>query len=236
MVMTRREFASLITVGAAGAMTTWRAGLAKAWAAGNPAVAEPPAMTAEAAWADLTQGNRRFVAGKPRARSLVLARKRLAQGQHPKAIVLGCSDSRVSPTLVFDQSLGDLFVVRTAGNVADPVALGSIEYAVEHLHVRLLLVLGHERCGAVTAAASGEKMPTPNLEALVAKIAPAITRVKDRATGDQLITLGVEANVDQSAADIVAQSPIVRKAVEAGTLGIVRAVYRLASGEVVRLA
>jgi carbonic anhydrase len=94
-------------------------------------------------------GNKRFVAGKPRAHALVSLRRKLASRQQPNVIVLSCSDSRVSPELVFDQTLGELFVVRTAGNVADPVGLGSIEYAVDHIHSPVLVVLGHQKCGAV---------------------------------------------------------------------------------------
>ena len=108
-------------------------------------------------------GNKRFMAGKPQMRALVSLRQKLASGQSPNVIILSCSDSRTSPELIFDQSLGDLFVIRTAGNVADPVALGSIEYAVDHIHSPLLVVLGHSKCGAVTAACSGEKMPSRQL-------------------------------------------------------------------------
>lgn len=191
--------------------------------------------TPEEIWADLLQGNKRFVAGKPAVRDLVHRREELVQGQHPQVIVLGCSDSRVSPSLVFDKNLGDLFVIRTAGNVADPVALGSIEYAVEHVHSSVLLVLGHENCGAVAATASGEKMPTPNLEAIVKKIRPAMERVKGRAEGEKFLRLVEEANVHQSASDIVQNSPIVAAEASAGKLTIIKAMYGLKTGAVTRL-
>ncbi|KAH3756127.1 carbonic anhydrase [Pelomyxa schiedti] len=100
----------------------------------------------------LSEGNQRFVAGTPAAKDLVHRRQELASGQHPVAVIVTCSDSRVCPEYIFDQSLGDLFVIRTAGNVVDDVELGSIEYAVEHLHSHLIVVLGHTACGAVTAA------------------------------------------------------------------------------------
>jgi carbonic anhydrase len=186
-------------------------------------------------WERLMDGNRRFAAGEPEPRELVDRREALAEGQHPRVIVVGCSDSRVSPELLFDQGLGDLFVIRTAGNVAGPVALGSIEYAVEHLHVRVLVVLGHEKCGAVAAAASGEKMPTPNLAAIVGKIAPALAKLKGRVKEEQLASEGIAANVRQSAQDLVSRSPVLRKEVQAGKLSIIKAVYRLKTGEVVRL-
>src|SRR4030095_1594582 len=88
-------------------------------------------------------------------------------GQHPGAMILGCADSRVPPELIFDRGIGELFVVRSAGNIAEPVSTGSLEYAVEHLHVKVLVVLGHEKCGAVQAALADGKLPSPNLEALV---------------------------------------------------------------------
>jgi carbonic anhydrase len=191
--------------------------------------------TPEEIWADLMEGNKRFVAGKPRARNLVPTRAELATSQPPRVIVLTCSDSRVSPTLIFDKSLGDLFVVRTAGNIADPVALGSIEYAAEHLHSMVLLVMGHEKCGAVAAALAGEKMPSPNLDAIVRKIAPAAEKAKACGDGDLVMSLAVEGNVRQSARDLLEQSQILAQEVAAKKVSIVRAVYRLKTGEVVRL-
>lgn len=192
--------------------------------------------SAEEIWSDLMEGNRRFVAGKPKVRPLVAAREELYKGQHPQVIVLGCADSRVSPELVFDKNLGELFVVRTAGNIADPIALGSIEYAAEHLHSRVVVVLGHEKCGAVAAAASGEKMPTPNLDAIVKKIFPVIEKYTICAQGDQLLGLAVEANVAQSARDIVADSTILQREIAEKKLTIIRAVYKLKTGEIYRLS
>jgi len=197
---------------------------------------EKKLVTPEEIWADLMEGNRRFVAGRPKTRPLVAAREHLASGQHPQVIVLGCADSRVSPELVFDKNLGELFVVRTAGNIADPIALGSIEYAAEHLHASVLVVLGHEKCGAVAAAASGEKMPTPSLDAIVKKIFPAIEKYTICAQGDQLLGLAVEGNVKQSARDIVAESTILQKEVVERKLTVITAVYKLKTGEVYRLS
>jgi carbonic anhydrase len=191
--------------------------------------------SADAVWADLMAGNKRFVAGKPRSYALVPLRRKLASGQSPNVIVLSCSDSRVSPEVIFDQNLGDLFVVRTAGNVADPVALGSIEYAVDHIHSPLLVVLGHTKCGAVTAACSGEKMPSANLDAIVTKISPAVAQAKSYAKPDDLIEAAIKDNVHQSAKDVQANSEIVRDAVKSGKLKVVEAEYELDSGEVVRL-
>lgn len=200
-----------------------------------PAKAEAQAEDeAERLWRDLMAGNARFVRQSANPREFIETRRRLANGQQPKVIVLACADSRVSPELLFDKNLGELFVIRTAGNIADKVALGSIEYAVEHLHAPLLVVLGHERCGAVGAAASGGEMPTENLKAIVEQIQPAIKKVEGKASGAALTDLQVKANVHQSVVDIVRNSPIVREHLESGKLSVVKAVYDLDSGEVAR--
>ena len=193
----------------------------------NRATAAP-----EVIWADLMAGNKRFVTGKTAPRDVIRGRADTAKAQHPPVIVLCCSDSRLSPELIFDQNIGDLFVVRTAGNVADPIALASLEYAVEHLDSRMLVVLGHENCGAVSAALSGEAMPSENLSALVRKIRPAVERLKELVTGDALMTLAVEANVHRSTADTLENSAILRHGVASGELTVVKAVYKLGTGEV----
>lgn len=182
------------------------------------------------------QGNQRFQAGLQTPRELVQRRTELAGGQHPRVIVLCCADSRVCPSLIFDKSLGDLFVIRTAGNVADPVALGSIEYAAEVLDSLVLLVLGHESCGAVAAAASGGDLPSPNLESIVAKIRPALASVEGRAEGDALLRLAEEANVHQSARDLLQNSPLLGQRVTEGKLTLIKAVYHLSRGQVTRLS
>jgi carbonic anhydrase len=199
------------------------------------AAASHPIPSADTVWSDLMAGNQRFVAGKPRSYDLVPLRRKLASGQSPNVIILSCSDSRVSPEVIFDQSLGDIFVVRTAGNIADPVALGSIEYAVDHIHSPLLVVLGHTKCGAVTAACSGDKMPSANLDAIVSKISPAVSQAKSYAKPDDLIEAAIKENVHQSAKDVQANSEIVRDAVKSGKLKVVEAEYQLDTGEVVRL-
>ncbi len=199
----------------------------------KPPTARPGA--GEAAWNDLLEGNRRFVRGLTTPRDVARRRAELLEAQHPVAAVLGCSDSRVPPELLFDRGLGDLFVVRTAGNVADKVALGSLEYAVEHLGVPLLVVLGHERCGAVAAAATGEVPQSPNLADVVARIAPGLERLRGVVEGPGLVQLGVDVNVHRSARALLDESDVLRRAVLEGRLTIVRAVYRLGTGEAVRL-
>jgi len=200
-----------------------------------PHAAAAQAPPADKIWADLMAGNQRFIVGKTNTRDLVSLRQSLAKGQHPKATVLSCSDSRVPPEILFDQSLGDLFVVRSAGNIADAIGLGSMEYAFEHLGSTVLVVLGHSKCGAVAAAMSGEKMPTSNLQALVDQIAPAVAKVKNSAKGDALVESEVQENVHLSTRDVLAHSEILRHAQEEGKLTVYEAEYELDTGKVVRL-
>jgi carbonic anhydrase len=191
----------------------------------------------EGVWADLVAGNKRFMAGQCGTRDVVKARQGLTEGQSPKVIVLGCADSRLSPELIFDKNLGEIFVVRSAGNIADKIGLGSIEYAVEHLHSCVIVVLGHEKCGAVAAAAEGGKMPTDNLKEIVKRIDPALKEHRKAGLeGALLAAKGVESNAKLSAAELLKNSPILKKEVAAGKVKIVTAVYHLGSGEVVRVA
>ncbi len=183
-------------------------------------------------WARLLEGNRRFVSGRTRMRGVVAQRAALVGGQHPDAIVLACADSRVGPELLFDQSLGDLFVVRTAGNIVDPIVLGSMEYAAEHLHAKLIVVLGHGSCGAVKAACSNDELPSQNLVALVQEIRPTVQKLSSCFEGAELVDRGVRANARHSAAQILANSTIIREAVDKGHLRIVTAYYDLGTGEV----
>lgn len=202
--------------------------------AAHHAHAAQPAQSPDKIWSDLMTGNKRFVTGKLKQRSVVTVRESLAKSQHPKAMVLSCSDSRVPPEMVFDQTLGDLFVVRAAGNIAGPLGLASMEYAYDHLGSTVLVVLGHTKCGAVTAACSGEKMPTANLQAMVHQIDPAVMKVKG-ATGDALIEAAIKENVHESATDILTHSEVLRHAKEQGKLTVIEAEYQLDTGHVVRL-
>ncbi|MEZ5425400.1 MAG: carbonic anhydrase [Pyrinomonadaceae bacterium] len=190
---------------------------------------------AERIWTDLMKGNASFVKGGHSTGNLVSARAELTKGQKPEVIVLGCADSRVPPELIFNKNLGELFVIRAAGNIADPISLGSIEYAVEHLHSKVLVILGHENCGAVGATVANEEMPTKNLEAIVKKIAPALEDSESCPLGGKMNMSCVELNVRQSAKDVAMESPIVKKAVKDGELVIIEAVYQLGTGKVERL-
>lgn len=139
---------------------------------------EQPNLPAEMALARLKDGNTRFVNYQMKHPNLQKARRaKLVNGQHPFAVVLTCADSRVAPEFIFDQGLGDIFVIRNAGNVNDEHVMGSIEYAVHHLGVNLVVVMGHQFCGAVGAAMKEDK-DSPDIESLKASIAPAVTKCK----------------------------------------------------------
>jgi carbonic anhydrase len=197
--------------------------------------ADYPARPPQEIWADLMRGNQRFVTGQAKPRDLSALRASLANAQHPDVIVLTCSDSRVSPEVVFDQSLGDLFVVRSAGNIADAIGVGSIEYAVEHLGSTVLVVLGHTKCGAVTAACSGEKIASPNVRSIVDKIQPAVVKARSVKGGDDLIETAIKENVHQSAKDVLASSELLRDFSAKGKLSVFQAEYQLDSGKVILL-
>lgn len=184
----------------------------------------------------LMEGNARYMAGKPSMEHLGSVRRAsLVSGQKPLAIVLSCSDSRVPPEYVFDQGLGDIFVVRVAGNIADEVALGSLEYAAEHLGSPLLLVLGHESCGAVRAAVELKGEPEGNIGSLVRLILPAVRQARDTAKytpGGNLMDLAVRANASMSLTMILKRSEPLFHLASSGKLAVAKAVYHLESGRV----
>jgi carbonic anhydrase len=126
-------------------------------------------------------------------------------GQHPFAVILTCSDSRVPPEVIFDQGIGDLFVIRNAGNIVDDVVIGSIEYAVEHLHTPLVIVLGHQQCGAVTAALKGGKA-TGHIASVIEKILPAVADARKQ-PGDSLLN-AIDANVARMVNELRASHPV----------------------------
>jgi carbonic anhydrase len=187
-------------------------------------------LSPNAAQARLTTGNARFVSGKLAHPNQSSARRaKLAEGQHPFAIILGCADSRTAPEVVFDQGLGDLFVVRNAGNVVDDVALGSIEYAVDHLGASLIVVLGHENCGAVKATVEGGKQPG-HLPAIVKAIRPAV-KASAHLEGDRVDNAVLE-NARLEAKRIRESKPILRKLIDEGKVRVVSARYDLDTGRV----
>lgn len=200
----------------------------------NPAakipIDSPAAITGEQALQRLLEGNKRYVSGTPTHPDQDSARRtELLKGQTPFAIVLTCSDSRVPPELYFDQGLGDIFVIRNAGNVLDDHVIGSIEYAVEHLHVPLIIVVGHEKCGAVSAAVAGGEVPG-HIRSIVESIAPSVEKVKDQ-PGDQVDNV-VRANAQRAAEILTHVEPIISEAVQSGKVRIVAARYDLGSGQI----
>jgi carbonic anhydrase len=194
----------------------------------HSAHAETPAGDSPTSALDkLVKGNMRFAQGEPAGEHLGAdRRKAVAAVQAPFAVIVTCSDSRLTPEFIFDQGIGDLFVVRVAGNTLDDVALGSIEYAVEHLGSNLIVVMGHERCGAVSAALKGGKLPG-KLPAVVAPIKPAC----EHAEGDYALDLAVRRNVENMVSLLAERNPVTKKLRDQRELRVVGMKYDLDSGE-----
>ena len=181
----------------------------------------------------LHAGNVRYAGGWPTQPHQTRERRlEIASAQRPFAAILGCSDSRVPPEIVFDQGLGDLFVVRTAGHVVDHIVLASLEYAVEHLKVPLIVVLGHTRCGAVAAAVEGGEHHghLGHLGHLVEAIRPAVEKAEDDPA--YVLDRAVRENVVRVVAELEASTPVLAHLVQGETLSIVGAVYTLETGRV----
>lgn len=221
--------------------------------AADPTHADQAIVPPGEAMSRLKEGNGRYTSGNPQhphesseERTLLAAnsyenaslifpdmtkrREELVKSQHPFAVVLSCADSRVPPEIVFDQGLGDLFVVRVAGNVIDDHALGSIEYAVDHLAVRLIMVLGHQRCGAVKAAKetiAAKTEASAHIQSLVTAIQPAV-----EATVKDDLEATVEANVKNVTQALRSSTPVLKPKVDSGELKVVGAYYSLDTGSV----
>lgn len=187
------------------------------------------------AWKALKEGNERFVAGRPAHPSQsVDHRASLAAGQKPTAVIFGCSDSRVAAELIFDQGLGDVFVVRTAGQAIDTAVLGSIEYAVTVLDVPLIVVLGHNNCGAVTAAVSAiddGAIPPGFVRDLVERVSSSI--LLGRRDGLARVDEFEDRHVQETCAQLASRSSAISERVSAGTLGLAGVTYHLADGRAV---
>ncbi len=187
------------------------------------------------AWKALKEGNERFVAGKPQHPSQsVEHRASLATAQKPMAVIFGCADSRVSAEIIFDQGLGDLFVVRTAGQAIGSAVLGSIEYAVTVLNVPLIVVLGHDSCSAVTAALTAldeGALPGGYVREVVERVTPSI--LLGRRDGLTRVDEFEEQHVRETVAQLMARSTAIPERVAAGTLAILGVTYRLADGRAV---
>ncbi len=177
----------------------------------------------------LKEGNARFVQDKLNSPNHdIPLRNRLCNGQHPWAIILSCADSRVIPELAFDTGLGDLFVIRVAGNVANIATVASIEYAVAHLHVNLIVVMGHENCGAITAAVEGGDAGSNHLNHLVHFMQPALSACGGNCTINEV----VKKNAEITAEELAAKSTIIQNEIKNGELKVFSAYYHLDSGKV----
>jgi carbonic anhydrase len=190
-------------------------------------------VSADQALARLTEGNSRYSRHKEQHPDESLARRKdLENGQHPFAVILSCSDSRVPPELVFDQGLGDLFVIRVAGNIASDDVLGSIEYAVEHLHTKLILVLGHEKCGAVSAAVEGSDA-SGHLKFVLSAIQPSVEETM-HVPGDKIHNC-VIANARRATRQIRESEPVLKELISKEGVKVLAASYALDSGKVTLL-
>jgi len=199
-----------------------------------PVYQRPAKVDAKQALQLLEDGNKRYVDDMVLKKDLSSGRRidLVKNGQKPFAVVLACSDSRVPPEIFFDQALGDIFVIRVAGNVVSPIEMGSIEYGVEHLHVPLLVILGHENCGAVKATVDGGEAPG-SIGAIIEMIKPSVEKAKAAGySGSELYEKATDENTKAMLAE-VEKSPIVKHLVEHGELTVVSAKYMLSSGEVV---
>jgi carbonic anhydrase len=201
----------------------------------QPSASEPIPRDAAKALARLRAGNARFAEGKTlHAHEGADLRKQLVADQKPFATLLGCSDSRVPPELVFDQGFGDLFVIRVAGNVIDTDVVGSIQYACRHLKTQLLVVMGHEGCGAVTAtlaAIDGTAKEPRFIEAVTKRIEPGLKGLDPTLTGEARLSAAVEANVRWVEKQL-ASFPEAKKSLEDKAVVLVGAVYELKTGHV----
>jgi carbonic anhydrase len=225
-----------VTVGALTAASVVPGGLFDASDAVAAGPTPPTSLTPDQAIARLAAGNRRFVRGKLRhPRREDPRRARVAEGQAPYAVVLGCADSRVPPEVIYDQGLGDLFVVRIAGNTAtDPYVLGSVEYGSAELGAVAIVVLGHEGCGAVKAAIdvaqNGTQLPG-DIGAFVAPIVPIAQQLIPTTPKDELVQAVTLANIRQGVTTLQ-QNALLADAIAAGKLRVVGGEYQLRSGKV----
>lgn len=194
---------------------------------------ETAPTTPAAAWQRLREGNDRFVAGEALHPNQDASRRHaVAGGQHPFAVIFGCSDSRLAAEIIFDLGLGDAFVVRTAGQVIDDAVLGTIEYAVANLRTPLIMILGHDSCGAVTAthgAATSGQMPRGFQRDLVERIMPSVLGA--RRSGHSDVNAAVVEHTRQTASRLIEQSRVIADAVTAGDVAVVGVFYHLDDGQ-----
>jgi len=198
---------------------------------------DPDVLPPEDALRRLKEGNRRFMEGGGQALAGSWHERMATAVQRPFSIVLGCSDSRTPVEVIFDQGFGELFVVRLAGNIAGPSALGSIEFAASQFGTRLVVVMGHTRCGAVGATLraleSGEGPESRNIRSITDRIAPHLEGIDRKGAPEAVHRAGVEANVRAVVKELEAAGPLLQKLVQAGRIRVLGAVYELETGAVV---
>ncbi len=229
-VLSRR--AIMAGMGAAFAVSTLPGGHARA--AEPPSASAPNAIPPAQALKRLMDGNARYAANEPNERDFSAGRAARVESQYPIAAILGCSDSRVSPELLFDQGPGDLFVVRLAGNFLDDDGFASLEYAVKFLGAPLVMVLGHTNCGAVAAAVQVvmERVELPgHLPELIKSIEPAVIAAHGRHPGD-LVAAAIEENVRLNVKRLIDDAPIMADALAEKKLAVSGGIYDLATGKV----
>lgn len=218
-----------------------KARIAAAWALLLAAIAVQavelgPAYERDDVLVRLRDGNARFAAGQPQNWNAGMEKREelAAGGQHPVACIITCSDARVPPEILFDQSLGDLFVIRLAGNVVSTEAVASVEYAVEHLHVPVVVVLGHSQCGAVRAALdAGDHEIAGPMGKLMAHIRPALESVRAKGFAEtEWYTATINENARRGAEELVHSSRVIDDAVQSGRVTVLSAVYDLYDGTV----
>ncbi|MFI7604950.1 carbonic anhydrase [Micromonospora sp. NPDC049366] len=204
----------------------------------TPGTPEASVLDPEQALAELRAGNQRFVTGVPHHPNQDAGRRAaVASEQHPFAVIVGCADSRLAAEIIFDRGLGDLFVVRTAGHTTGPEVLGSVEYAVTVLGAPLVVVLGHDSCGAVQAARDSvatDSTPPGHLAAVVDAVVPSLRRAA--AAGVDDINGIVDIHIAQTVEALLGNSPVLAAEVAAGRCAVVGMSYRLAAGEVREVA
>jgi carbonic anhydrase len=237
--MSRRTLFGVSAGVAAAAAITAGAGSAAATPGRRTTDPKATPLNADQAWRMLAAGNARFVAGRQRHPHESLEwRQSLVEGQHPFAVILGCADSRVSPELLFDEGLGDLFVIRAVGEVLDTAVVGSIEYAVEHLSVPLVVVLGHESCGAVGATidvVQNGATVSGDVSTVVRAVEPAVRATPPNPDAKAFLAACVAEQARRAATYLQERSNIISDAVAHHGVKIVSATYELRTGAVTRI-
>lgn len=236
--LTRAILGALVAVSLSAAPVAWaEQGEGQPVNSSHQLYSRPDTVTdAQQALKLLEEGNERYVSGNLLQKDLSKERRaNLSQfGQKPFAVIVTCSDSRVPPEFIFDQALGDLFVIRVAGNVLDSIGMGSVEYAVEHLHAPLVVVMGHEKCGAVKAALDGGEV-TENIAAIAEKIKPAIESVQSGQSkhieGNNTYEAVTEENVD-GVVESILHNPVIHHLVSEQKVQVVGAKYYQEAGNV----